>query len=204
MSKARVEAFSDGVFAIAITLLVLTLVTPAVGTADVSRALLDEWPGYAAYAVSFIVIGIMWVNHHALIARLAGVDRVFLFLNLLLLMTVVFLPYPTGVLGRFLEAGHGATPAAVMYSVTMEVNALAWTALWTWAAVGRRLLGDAFPADQVRRSVLRFGAGNVPYTATIAVAFVSAPICLALHGAIAVYYVVDQFGAADGQLVSND
>lgn len=195
MSKVRLEAFSDGVFAIAITLLVLTLAQPAVDSPDVGRALLDEWPGYASYAVSFTVIGIMWVNHHALMARLVRVDRVLLYLNLLLLMMVVFLPYPTGVLGRFLQQGHGASPAAVMYSATTEGAALGFASIWIWAATGRRLLAESFPADQVRRSIVRFCVGPIVYLPTIVVAFFSAPICLGLHAVIAAYYIGDQLGS---------
>jgi uncharacterized membrane protein len=93
-SKARVEAFSDGVFAIAATLLVLDLAVPRPG-GGLLGGLLGQWPQYAAYTTSFITIGIIWVNHHAVIERLARVDRGFMFVNLVLLMFVALIPFPT-------------------------------------------------------------------------------------------------------------
>jgi uncharacterized membrane protein len=103
VSSARLEAFSDGVLAIAATLLVLELHVPDAGQ-DLGAALLAQWPSYAAYAVSFATIGIIWVNHHALFVHVRQVDRTLLFLNLLLLMVVSLIPFPTAILGRFVGA----------------------------------------------------------------------------------------------------
>ena len=191
MSKARLEAFSDGVFAIAITLLVLSLAQPA-STADLGRELLDQWPGYAAYGVSFVVIGIMWINHHALFLRLASTDRVLQFLNLVLLMGVAFLPYPTGLVGRALQQGHGEVAAAAMYSAVNLFIAFGFTAVWSWSALGRRLLVPSFPAGDVAGSIVRFGIGIVAYSVLLVLAFVSPVVCLVGHGVVAMYYVVDQ------------
>lgn len=192
MGKQRVEAFSDGVFAIAITLLVLTIAQPASESHDVGRDLLREWPGYASYAVSFATIGIMWVNHHGLFALMERVDRVVLFLNLLLLMAVCFLPYPTGVLARYFASGHDEVPAAVMYSASFLLCAVGFTAIWCWAVLGRRLVSDAFPESQVVSSVVRFGIGGIVYVLSIVVAFVSPAISVAIVGLVAVYYVFDR------------
>ena len=109
MPKTRVEAFSDGVFAIAITLLVLTVAQPSTYS-DLAHELANQWPSLAAYIVSFAVIGIMWINHHSVFMHLQHVDRGLLYLNLLLLMTVAFLPYPTGILGQALAKGQGLEP----------------------------------------------------------------------------------------------
>jgi uncharacterized membrane protein len=190
MSKSRVETFSDGVFAIAITLLVLTISQPT-DYRDLAHQLAHRWPSLAAYVVSFAIIGIMWVNHHTVFNNLERIDRGLFYRNLVLLMTIVFIPYPTGVFGEALRLGHGARTAAVFYSVTMAVNGYAWTAMWLWASLGRRLLRSDFPEDQRTRATVGFSAGVIVYTATVGVAFVNAYACLAVHGALAVYYAFD-------------
>jgi uncharacterized membrane protein len=190
VSKSRVEAFSDGVCAIAITLLVLTISVPD-DYRHLARQLADRWPSLAAYLVTFAIIGIMWFNHHSIFAHFGRVDRGLFYLNLLLLMTVAFLPYPTGVLGQALRQGDGATTAAVFYSVVMAINAYAWGALWLYAAVGRRLLTDAFPEAERRTATILFTAGAIPYTVSIGIAFVNAYACLAFHAVMAVYYALD-------------
>src|SRR3989442_555420 len=114
MDTKRLEAFSDGVFAVAITLLVLDLRDPR-GGGDLTHRLLRLWPNYAAYAVSFLVIGIIWVTHHDTFDRLRSVDRQLQFLNLLLLMTVALIPFPTSVLAEHLRDGRDSHPAAVVY-----------------------------------------------------------------------------------------
>jgi uncharacterized membrane protein len=139
MSKTRVEIFSDGVFAIAITLLVLTVAQPSTYR-NLGHELAKQWPSLAAYIVSFAIIGIMWVNHHSIFTFLDHVDRGLLYINLLLLMTIAFLPYPTGVLGHALAKGQGARTAAVLYGVVMAGNACTWGALWLYASRHRHLL----------------------------------------------------------------
>jgi uncharacterized membrane protein len=190
MGKVRLEAFSDGVFAIAITLLVLTITTPD-NYRHLGSELADQWPSYAAYLVSFAVIGIMWLNHHTIFGHFARVDRNLVYLNLALLSTVVFIPYPTGVFGQALQRGEGERVAAVVYSVTMTVNALTWSALWLYGSSRRRLLDDAFPEEQRRTATVLFTIGSGLYAVTIVVAFVNAYACLALHGALAIYYALD-------------
>jgi uncharacterized membrane protein len=190
MSKGRVEAFSDGVFAIAMTLLVLTIGQPQ-RFDDLAGELVRQWPGYAAYVVSFSVIGIMWFNHHVIFTHLARVDRVFVYLNLLLLMTIAVLPYPTGVLGEALRHGEGTRVAAVAYSIVMTVNAFAWAALWLYASGRRRLLDESFPEEQRGLTTVLFLVGSMVYIAAIGIALVNAYACLAFHAALAVHYAVD-------------
>jgi uncharacterized membrane protein len=190
MGKARLEAFSDGVFAIAITLLVLTITTPN-DYHHLGSELADRWPSYAAYLVSFAVIGIMWLNHHTIFGHFARVDRNLVYLNLVLLATVVFIPYPTGIFGQALQRGEGQRVAAVVYSVTMTVNALAWAGVWLYGSSRRRLLDDAFPEEQRRTATVLFTMGTGIYAVTILVGLVDAYVCLALHGALAVYYALD-------------
>ncbi len=192
MNRARVETFSDGVFAIAITLLVLTIAQPT-NYGDLARQLGARWPSLAAYVVSFVVIGIMWVNHHTVFTHLREVDRGMFYCNLLLLMTIVFIPYPTEVFGEALRqsGGSGARTAAIFYSATMTVNALTWSILWLYASVGRRLLTPEFPEPQRTISTLLFTAGTIAYLVSIGVAFINPYACLAFHGALALYYAFD-------------
>jgi uncharacterized membrane protein len=190
VSRARLETFSDGVFAIAITLLVLTIAQPA-NYHDLAHQLADRWPSLAAYVVSFTVIGIMWLNHHAVLNNIARIDRGVFYINLALLLTIAFIPYPTGVFGEALRQGDGAKAAAVAYSVTMAVNAYAWGALWVYAATRRRLLVESFPEDQRATATVLFTAGIAAYTIAIGVAYINAYACLAFHAALALYYALD-------------
>jgi TMEM175 potassium channel family protein len=190
MSKSRVEAFSDGVFAIAITLLVLTVAQPRT-YGNLAHELGTQWPSLAAYIVSFAVIGIMWINHHSVFMNLEHVDRGLLYINLLLLMTIAFLPYPTGVLGQALAKGQGTRTAAVVYGVVMTINAYAWGGLWLYASRHRRLLRADFPESERATATLLFTFGVVAYTLAVGVAFLNAYAFLALQGALAVYYAFD-------------
>jgi uncharacterized membrane protein len=198
MNKSRVETFSDGVFAIAITLLVLTIAEPT-NYRELSHQLADRWPSLAAYVVSFAVIGIMWLNHHSLFSSFERIDRGLFYLNLLLLMTITFLPYPTGVLGEALARGHGAETAAVFYGVTMAINAYAWSALWLYASYRRRLLHASFPEEERSLATLMFTIGSVMYTLAIGVAFLNAYAFLAVQGAFALYYALDPVNRRPGR-----
>jgi uncharacterized membrane protein len=190
VNKNRVEAFSDGVFAFAITLLVVTIAQPT-DYRHLAHDLTGRWPSLVAYLISFVVIGIMWLNHHSIFAHFRRVDRGLVYLNLLLLMTIAFLPYPTGVLGQALGRNQGARAAAVVYGVTMTANACAWAALWSYASFHRRLLEPAFPEAERRTASLLFSLGGVVYAAGIGVAFLDAYAFLGLQAALAVYYAFD-------------
>ena len=181
---------SDGIFAIAITLLVLTISEPD-DYSHLASQLAHRWPSLAAYVVSFAIIGIMWFNHHSVFGYLETIDAGFFYLNLFLLMTIAFLPYPTGVLGKALLHGDGARTAAVVYSVTMAINAVAWSALWIYASSNRRLLKSTFPESQRRTATLAFTLGGVVYAVSIGIAFINAYACLAFHAVLAVYYAFD-------------
>src|SRR6266498_1587209 len=114
MDSKRAEAFSDGVFAIAITLLVLDLRLPPAHGHTLVYLLLHDWPQYFAYVVSFLTIGIMWMNHHTILAHIKRVDRPLLVLNLLLLMGIVAIPFPTMLVAEHLRDADGTT-ATVVY-----------------------------------------------------------------------------------------
>ena len=115
IEKSRAEAFSDGVIAVAITLLALDLAVPGPGHGPLGGLLGQKWPNYAAYAVSFLTIGIIWINHRAMFSRLRGVDHTVLVLNLVLLMAVVVLPFSTSLMASYLRSGQGEKLAAAVY-----------------------------------------------------------------------------------------
>jgi uncharacterized membrane protein len=196
MSKSRIEAFSDGVFAIAITLLVLEIHVPEDPENGLGQALLDQWPAYASYVVSFFVIGIIWINHHAVFDHLLRADRTLLFLNLLLLLFVALLPWPTNLLATYMqEGGADERVAAVVYSGTMTAMGAAFGALWTYASRHGRLLGETLTPAEVQRLTRRFVVGAPVYLLSMLVALVSAPACLALNALLAVYYALPAGGA---------
>jgi uncharacterized membrane protein len=171
---------------------VLTISAPT-DYRDLGAQLIAKWPSLAAYVVSFFVVGVMWLNHHSVFASFARVDRPLYYLNLAVLLTVVLVPYPTGILGTALsQPGHeGATAAAVAYSGLMAVQSYCWGGLWLYASTGRRLLVDSFPEARRRPATLAFTSGIVIYTLTIGVALVSAGACLVVHALVALYYAID-------------
>jgi uncharacterized membrane protein len=194
-SSRRTEAFSDGVFAIAITLLVLDLVVPArqeAAETGLAHALAQEWPAYFAYLVSFLIIGIIWVNHHTVFDKVRLVDRPVLFANLALLLVVSLIPFPTRLLAEYLTAGSDSHVAAAVYSATMLAMGLAYAALWLALTRDARLLHEGVDPRASRLALRRFGLGNVFYLATIGLSFVNATATLAVHAALAIYYCFDQ------------
>src|SRR5919202_2596159 len=146
----RVDAFSDAVFAIAITLLVLELPFERVGQGKLLDALADRWPSFATYAVSFLTIGIAWMHHHALWDQIGRPDRRLLVLNLLALMTVAFVPFPTGLLGDYIRQPGDAETAAVVFGATWMLAALANAAIWAYACRHRELLREGVDPAGVR------------------------------------------------------
>jgi uncharacterized membrane protein len=171
-------------------LLVLTIAQPS-DYRNLAHDLGGLWPSLAAYVVSFGVIGVMWLNHHSVFTNIEGVDRGVFYLNLLLLMTIAFIPYPTGVLGQALGKEEGERVAAVFYSATMAINAYCWAGLWLYVSVGRRRLHPSFPESERRTATLLFTCGPMIYTLLIGVAFLNAFVCLAFHAAVAVFYALD-------------
>jgi TMEM175 potassium channel family protein len=186
LTKNRLEAFSDGVFAVAITLLVLEIHIP---TGDhLWHELKDEWPSFAAFFVSFWVIGIIWVNHHQLLDHIKRADRGLLYLNLLVLMTVVFLPFATALLAEHLKSGADETVAAAVYSVASLAMGLAFAFMWTYITHNRDRLGIELSDGEIRRRNREFLIGNPFYVVAIVVSFISPAVVLVIIGAVAVYY----------------
>jgi len=197
MTTSRLETFADGVFAIAATLLILDV---RAGSGPLGHGLLRVWPSYAAYAISFLTIGIMWVNHHAVFQQIDRVDRRFLFLNVLLLMCVAFVPFPTRLVAEHLRH-EGAKAATLAYGFTMTTTAVFFNATWFYAAGRRRLLradADQRVVDGISRSY-RPGA-PLYLTATLA-GLASATVSAAMYAGIALFYAVESSLFARGSTV---
>ena len=193
MEKNRIEAFSDGVLAVAITLLVLDLSIPIARPGQLAVQLGHEWPRFAAYGVSFLVIGIIWVNHHTLFSLLRRVDRPMLFVNLFLLAVVVLIPFGTSLLADNLsQGGSNAKLAAAVYSAIFVLMAAGFSAMYVYMTRDGRLLRPDVDLTAARASRLRFGAGGIVYLALVGVAFVNAYLTLACHFALAAYYVFNR------------
>jgi uncharacterized membrane protein len=207
MDSRRAEAFSDGVFAVAITVLVFNLLE--IGSHDLTahpyHVLLSAWPNYLAYAVSFLTIGIMWVNHHAMFSAITQVDRRLLIINMVLLMGVVAIPFPTALVAEQLAAraaavgksdisvaAAGGQAAAVAYGVVMIAISIGYSAMWQYIASHPKRLGAARLMEQPRVLNLQFSAGLFGYiAATLIAAFVSGLIALAIYGLLAIYYMFE-------------
>jgi uncharacterized membrane protein len=190
VSTARLETFADGVFAIAATLLILNVEVPELGGHSLSHELLRLWPAYVGYAVSFLTIGIIWVNHHTVLRQLRGVDRVFLFINVLFLLSIAFIPFPTRLLATYVRTDEGRA-AAVAYGLTLTVTAIFFNLMWRYAIAGggRLLRADAHrrEVDGITRS---YRPGIPMYAGSTVVGIFQAEVAAALFAAIALFYVL--------------
>ena len=183
----RLETFSDGVFAIAATVLVLEIGVGA-GIPRLGHALLHLWPSYLAYATSFITIGIIWMNHHTVVETMARADRTLMFLNLLLLLVVAFLPFPTRLVADYLNKPD-EQPAVYAYCATFVVMAIVYNMLWRYASTNRRLIGAEVPDARVRAITRAFDPGVPIYVASFVVAVFSPLAAVFMTFAIAAFYL---------------
>ena len=192
MTKNRVEAFSDGVPAIVITLLVRELDVPdSALPGSLAHNLGRQWPSYAAYVVSFLTIGIIWINHHAMLRRLAAADHSLLVLNLLLLLTVGLLPFSTALMAEYLNADHGKNLAAVVYGGSYLAMSLAFFAMqWHLLFARRHLLHEHMTPELCRSVMRRNGLGIAPYIVATLGGIISPYVTLILCGAIAVFFAL--------------
>ncbi|MDQ1722932.1 MAG: potassium channel family protein [Pseudonocardiales bacterium] len=192
MHKGRAEAFSDGVLAVAITLLALDLRVEPSAHASLVHQLGQTWPSFAAYVVSFFVIGVIWVNHHALFSLIGRVDRVLLFENLVLLMFVTTLPFTTSTLAAFVREGGGdARWAVLLYGISNIGMAFAFTVMLSRMVHHGLLLNPVSP-EIARRAVRRFGLGTIAYPAATAAGLLWPPLILIAIGVLAVYYMTER------------
>jgi uncharacterized membrane protein len=190
METNRVEAFSDGVFAIAITLLILAVgIEQGIAKGNVKDQLLHElWPAYIAYAVSFLTIGIMWVNHHTIFRHFARVDRPLLLLNILLLMCISFTPFPTRVVAQHAKSGADREAAALLYGLTMTLTAVCFFSVWIYGS--RRLLRPDADMREVSGITRSYLPGVPLYALATLIAFVSPVTSLIIFGALAIFYAI--------------
>jgi uncharacterized membrane protein len=192
VSTGRLESFSDGVIAVAATLLVLSITPPTLHTHEsLVHALLNKWPDYAAYAVSFVTIGIIWMNHHVMISRLRLADHVILMLNLILLMWIAVLPFATSLLATFLREGRGQHLAGAVYAGSLLAMSLSFSALNRHILLRKADLLSTEMDLVHRQAILRRSlTGLVPYAVAVALAALSAYATFAVCAAVAVFYAL--------------
>ena len=199
-TTTRLEAFSDGVFAIAITLLVLEIRLPPEAGVEhaggLARTLLALWPSYAGYAVSFVTVGIMWANHHELIKLMSRVDHGLIVWNLLLLMAISFTPFPTAVMAEHLpHPGWDRNVAVAFYCGSFTLTALFYNLLWRNVSRQRRLIRPHVSDARVNAITRAYAPGTFIYGSATAVAFLSVPAALAIVAGLALFYILPKRGA---------
>ena len=197
-STARTEAFSDGVMAIAITLLILDVhVDTAYASAHgLWRALNHEWPAYLAYITAFLAIAIMWMNHHALFDKISQVDKSLAWTNLALLLTISVLPFPTSVVAQYLRAGGTDAKVAVsLYGLISMLNGCAWLGSWVHLARCPQLLREPYDEAYARLELRRTAMGVATYAAATAIAWLAPIIALLLFLAMAIFFAVTSSGS---------
>jgi uncharacterized membrane protein len=191
--SARLEAFSDGVFAFAITLLVLYLKDPvqsASSSVSLLQGLLNQWPSFFAYVTSFATILIMWVGHHEMFSYIVRINRRFMFLNGFLLFFVTLTPFTTSLVSDHILSGDSQT-AAVFYSGTFLLLSIAWNILWHDAFHNKKLVGpDAKTQEESNRMQRNLLVGPTVYGLAFLVAFFSGLLSLVLTLAVAIFYAV--------------
>jgi uncharacterized membrane protein len=186
----RVEAFSDGVFAIAVTLLVLDLKVPqSISSQDLASVLLKQWPTFVAFLNSFGTILIIWMNHHNLFTNIKRTDNLFMLSNGILLLCVTFLPYPTSLVAEFY--GHpGDVTAAALYSGTFFLMSIAFNLLWRYSSHNHRLLSRSVTAEEVESINRQYLVGPSFYGLAFVLSFVNVSASLLLTIALAGFYSV--------------
>jgi uncharacterized membrane protein len=186
----RTEAFSDGVFAIAITLLVLDIGIPASEFDDLGSAIFHEWPGYLGYVTSFLTIGGLWLAHHGVFRRLRYANNPVMRINLLLLMAVSFLPFPTRLVAEAIRDQSAERAAAIFYGTCLLAIALLFSALWGVVARDRRLLKPDVTDDEVNAILLATSPSIGFYAGRIGLAIVAPRAAAFAYLLIAVFGVL--------------
>ena len=197
MDRSRLEAFSDGVFAVAITLLVLNFAIkgPQPGL-ELLRQLQHLWPSLIAYLVSFFLIGIIWVNHHVLVKSIVKVDRTLLFLNLVLLMFVVLIPFATEIVAEYRLSGNWDGEISVaLYAAVFFGMSIGFAAIFEWTLHGERV-ANPLPPEQHWPARIRFVIGGLVYLVAVGVALLNAVAAFVLIAVVAVYYVFERTPSA--------
>jgi uncharacterized membrane protein len=192
MSVGRMEAFSDGVFAIVITLLILDIKVPVGEHGHLGRALGQQWPQYVAYLSSFLIVGIIWLNHHATVNLLARTDHRMQVLNLLLLLTVSVVPWPTALLAEYTRDGTAGDQriAVLIYGLTFTVMSFAFNGLWRYLLRHKELHKPHVLPSVLETRNRRYNLGLAAYPVATAIGLLSVPVFLGLMLALAVVYLL--------------
>ncbi len=201
LGTQRIEAFSDGVFAIAVTLLIIEIGVPHLeGGQTLADALKELWPSYGAYVLSFLMIGIYWANHHFLFKLFTRTDHVFLMLNVFFLMCIAFLPFPTAVLGEYLRDSEQRDVAVSLYAIGLLLPAASWFSVWLCAR-SRGLIDEQLAPRYVRFLTLEYLFSNIFYASALAISFLNAWLALALVVGLTLLYL---FPPRKAQYTNND
>ena len=196
MDRSRLEAFSDGVFAVAITLLALNITVEGPGHGRLQHQLWEHRWSFAAYLLSFFVIGIIWVNHHVLIKSIALVDRTLLFLNLVLLLFVVLIPFSTATAAEYLPVGGPDVKVAMaMYSAVFLGMSIGFSSIFEWTLHGDHRTVP-LPPEAHWPARLRFVGGSGVYVVSFVVSLFNAIIAFILIALVALYYIVERTPAS--------
>jgi uncharacterized membrane protein len=203
VDRSRLEAFSDGVFAVAITLLALNLAVAGPGNVALTHQLWTRWPSFAAYLISFFMIGIVWVNHHVLVRGIAVADRTLLFLNLVLLLFVVMIPFATATVADYLAFHGQQTPQALLqahrdtqvammlYGAVFLGMSVGFAGIFEWTLHGEHMY-QRLPGEMHWAARARFVGGGLVYLIAIVVANFYAIAAFVIIALVAVYYIVER------------
>jgi uncharacterized membrane protein len=204
VDRSRLEAFSDGVIAVAITLLALDLTVAGPHHGPLVDQLKEHRWAFVAYLISFLTIGIIWVNHHALVRSIKAVDRTLLFLNLMLLLFIVMIPFVTATAADYLPVDNWDTQVAMMIwgGVFLAMSA-GFGAVFEWTLHGQRVY-QPLPTEQHWAARRRFVGGSFAYVVAIVVALVSAYASFAIIALVAVYYIFERTPNSTGGADSGD
>jgi uncharacterized membrane protein len=192
----RVEAFSDGVFAVAITLLVLNIQPPPINDLDpfidnkLRFYILNQWPMLLAFVTSFATIGVMWINHHKVFSRVKYIDNTLLLLNLLLLLVIVFIPYPTALLAEQYKNYPEGHDAAIFYTATNVILAICFNLLWFYAAHHSRLLREDTDPDDTKAISRQYIFGPFASLLTFGLAWINVPISILLNLLLTLFFAI--------------
>lgn len=187
--RDRILAFSDGIFAIAITLLILNVIPPPHVRHDLLSALAREWPKYVSYVLSFVIIGIVWSNHHRMFQHIKRSDHTFLLINVLFLMWVASIPFPTALLAEYLGTSQVNTAMAI-YAGSFIVGSLLFQLVWQYATYHDRLLGGRIDRRAIVSTNRSFAVGWLVYLIDFAVSLVNGSVGLILFIIFALFYAI--------------
>ena len=183
----RTEAFSDGVIAVAITLLILDIHVPNVNT-DLLQALLKQWPAYLGYVTSFLVITIFWANHHTMFRHIHQVDYALVLINAFFLMCIAFIPFVTALLTQYITSPTEQHTAAIVYGATLLLNGILFNSIWWYAVWKRRLVRRDLDAQAVRRITKGYLFGLPFYALAIVLSLINVELSLAFYILIDLMY----------------